>query len=64
MKYIAAREGFGGEYMYFQDNINDSPKWTGDKSQAMRFESAEDAVTKSDRTGVYVDAIVAIEVTE
>jgi len=64
MKYIAAREVFGGEYIYFQDNFNDSPKWTGDKSQAMRFESAEDAVIKSDKTGVYVDAIIAIGVEE
>jgi len=62
--FIAAREVFGGEYIYFQDNFNDSPKWTADRKEAMRFESAEDAVTKSDRTGVYVDAIVAIEVTE
>ena len=63
MKYIAARETFDG-YIYFQDNIADSPKWTGEQSKAMRFESAEDAVTKSDRTGVYVDAINAIEVSE
>jgi len=62
--FIAAREVFGGEYIYFQDNFNDSPKWTADRKEAMRFETAEDAVTKSDRTGVYVDAIVAIEVTE
>ena len=64
MKYIAAREVFGGSYMYFQDNVNDSPKWTADRKEAMRFETAEDAVTKSDRTGVYVDAITAIEVSE
>ena len=61
--YIAARETFEG-YIYFQDNLNDSPKWTRDKKKAMRFESAEDAMTKSDRTGVYVDAIVAMEVLE
>ena len=64
MKYIAAREVFGGSYMYFQDNFNDSPKWTADRKEAMRFGSADDAVTKSDRTGVYVDAIVAMEVEE
>ena len=64
MKYIAAREVFGGEYIYFQDNFNDSPKWTADRKEAMRFESADDAVTKSDRTGVYVDAIIAIGVEE
>jgi len=43
--YIAARETFEG-YIYFQDNLNDSPKWTGDKKKAMRFESAEDAMNK------------------
>lgn len=64
MKYIAAREGFGGEYMYFQDNINDSPKWTGDKKQAMRFDTSEDAITKSDITSVYADAIISIGVEE
>ena len=63
MKYLAARETFEG-YIYFQDNINDSPKWTGIKSKAMRFNTAEEAVTKSDRTGVYVDAITALEVKE
>jgi len=63
MKYIAAREVFGG-YLYFQDNINDSPKWTSNKKEAMRFESKEDAVTKSDATGVYADAIISIEVSE
>jgi len=61
MKYVAAREGFG-EYIYFQDNENDSPKWTGDISMAMRFDTEEDAVTKSDRTGVYSDAITSIKV--
>ena len=61
MKYVAAREGFG-EYIYFQDNINDSPKWTGEISEAMRFDTEEDAVTKSDRTGVYADSITSIKV--
>jgi hypothetical protein len=64
MKYIAAREAFGGDYIYFQDNENDSPKWTSIKSKAMRFETAEEAVTKSDKTGIYIDAITAIEVSE
>lgn len=64
MKYIAAREAFGGGYIYFQDNENDSPKWTGLKSKAMRFETAEEAIKKSDKTGVYVDAIKALEVSE
>jgi len=61
MKYVAAREGFGG-YIYFQDNENDSPKWTSDISKAMRFDTEEDAVTKSDRTGVYADSITSIKV--
>jgi hypothetical protein len=61
MKYVAAREGFG-EYIYFQDNENDSPKWTGEISKAMRFNTPEDAVTKSDRTGVYVGSIISIKV--
>lgn len=61
MKYVAAREGFG-EYIYFQDNENDSPKWTSDISKAMRFDTEEDAVTKSDRTGVYSDAITSVKV--
>ena len=63
MKYIAAREGFGG-YVYFQDNINDSPKWTSDKSKAMKFETSEEAMILSDKTGVYVDAILALGVDE
>jgi hypothetical protein len=63
MKYIAAREVFGG-YLYFQDNINDSPKWTTDKKEAMRFESKEDALDKSDRTKVYTGSIIPIKVEE
>ena len=63
MKYIAAREAFGG-YIYFQDNINDSPKWTGDKTQAMRFKTEEDAVSKSDRTGLYSGSIITFGVDE
>jgi hypothetical protein len=61
MKYVAAREGFG-EYIYFQNNQNDSPKWTGDISEAMRFDTPEDAVTKSDKTGIYVGSITPIKV--
>lgn len=61
MKYVAAREGFG-EYIYFQDNENDSPKWTGDISRAMRFDTAEDAVIKSDKTKVYTGLIISIQV--
>jgi len=63
MKYIAAREVFGG-YLYFQDNINDSPKWTGEKSKAKRFETIEEAVKDSDITGVYTGTIVTMKVVE
>ena len=35
--YIAKREGFAGTWDYFQDNVNDSPKWTKDKSKAYNF---------------------------
>jgi hypothetical protein len=63
MKYIAARESFGS-YLYFKDNINDSPKWTRDKQEAMRFNTSEDAVSKSDTTGVYADEIISLGVEE
>lgn len=61
MNYVAAREGFGG-YIYFKNNINDSPKWTSDISEAMRFKSEKEALKKSDKTGVYTGSITAIEV--
>ena len=63
MKYVAVREVFGG-YLYFQDNENDSPKWTTDISKAKRFNKEKDALKKSDTTGVYADEIVAMEVEE
>jgi len=63
MKYIAARESFGG-YLYFKDNNNDSPKWTTNESEAMRFETRKEAFTKSDTTGIYEDAIIVIGVEE
>ena len=61
MKYVAAREAFGG-YIYFKNNINDSPKWTHDINEAMQFDSERDALKKSDKTGVYTGSITAIEV--
>ena len=63
MKYIAARETFDG-YIYFQDNIADSPKWTGERSEAMRFATEEDAISRSDRTGLYSGSIIALGVEE
>jgi hypothetical protein len=61
MSYVAAREGFGG-YIYFKNNIDDSPKWSHDISEAMRFKSEKEAIKKSDKTGVYAGSIIAIEV--
>ena len=63
MKYIAARQILGG-YLYFENNINDSPKWTMDKKSAMRFDTSEDALVKSDKTKVYTGSIIPIEVKE
>lgn len=63
MKYIAARETFDG-HIYFQDNINDSPKWTGEFSEAKRFDSEEEALSKSDKTGLYAGSIITMEVSE
>ena len=50
--------------MYFENNINDSPKWTTDKKKAMRFDTSEDALIKSDKTKVYTGSIIAIELEE
>jgi hypothetical protein len=61
MKYIAAREGFGG-YIYFQNNIDDSPKWSCEKSKAMRFDIKDDALSKSDKTKIYTGSIFVLEV--
>ena len=63
MKYIAAREGFGG-YIYFQNNIDDSPKWSCEKSKAMRFDIKDDALSKSDKTKIYTGSIFVLEVEE
>jgi len=63
MSYVAARQILGG-YMYFENNINDSPKWTTDKKKAMRFDTSEDALIKSDKTKVYTGSIIAIELEE
>ena len=45
--YIAKREGFAGTWDYFQDNINDSPKWTKERSKARRFVTESDALKHS-----------------
>jgi hypothetical protein len=51
--FIAKREGYGGSWDYFQDNIDDSPKWTRDKSKAGVFQTMEDAMKHSNPTGLY-----------
>jgi len=51
--YIAKREGVMGTWDYFQDNLNDSPKWTKDKSKAGTFNTKEDALAHSNPTGLY-----------
>jgi hypothetical protein len=58
--FVASREGFGGEHLYFQNNENDSPKWTTSISEAMRFATKKDAVRNSDKTGLY--KIIPIQV--
>jgi hypothetical protein len=51
--YIAKREGFAGTWDYFQDNVNDSPKWTKDKAKARRFEKEDTALAHSNVSGLY-----------
>jgi len=60
--YIAVREVFGGDILYFQDNINDSPKWTTNVAEAKRFNSVNEALTLSDKSGLY--QIIARKVEE
>lgn len=58
--YIAKREGFAGSWDYFQDNINDSPKWTRDRSQAAKFETKELALKQSNPSKLYTIIIEEI----
>ena len=51
--YIAKREGFAGSWDYFQDNINDSPKWTREKAKARRFATESEALKQSNLSGLY-----------
>ena len=51
--YIAKREGFAGTWDYFQDNVNDSPKLTKDKSKAYNFSTEEQALQHSNQSGLY-----------
>ena len=61
MKYIAARTMYGG-YIYFQDNVNDSPKWTGVKSKAKQFDTKEEALNGCDKSGIYTGTIILVEI--
>jgi len=51
--YIAKKEGFAGTWDYFQDNVNDSPKWTKNKEKAKSFSSKEDALCHSNVSNLY-----------
>jgi hypothetical protein len=51
--YIAKKEGFAGTWDYFQDNVNDSPKWTKEKSKARRFLIKDEALEYSNVSGLY-----------
>ena len=51
--YIAKREGFGGTWDYFQNNINDSPKWTKDKSKSAVFSNEDEAMKHANKSGLY-----------
>ncbi|AFK66347.1 hypothetical protein SWPG_00098 [Synechococcus phage S-CBM2] len=51
--YIAKKEGIAGSWDYFQDNYQDSPKWTRDKSKAGRFLNPETALKQSNLSGLY-----------
>jgi len=60
--YIAKREGFAGTWDYFQDNINDSPKWTKDRSKARRFVSEELAMKHANQSGLYTILLEVVDV--
>lgn len=51
--YIAKKEGYAGSWDYFQDNIDDSPKWTKEKNRAGKFSTKEEAESHANPTGLY-----------
>jgi hypothetical protein len=51
--YIAKREGFTGTWDYFETNVNDSPKWTKDKSKAAVFSNQDEAMAHANVSGLY-----------
>ena len=59
--YIAKREGFAGTWDYFQDNVNDSPKWTKDKSKARKFANEDLAMRHANQSGLYTIILEAVD---
>jgi hypothetical protein len=59
--YIAKREGFAGTWDYFQNNVNDSPKWTKDKSKAAVFVSQDQAMKHANQSGLYTIILEAVD---
>jgi len=59
--YIAKREGYGGTWDYFQDNVNDSPKWTKDKSKARKFANEDLAMKHANQSGLYTIILEAVD---
>ena len=59
--YIAKREGFGGTWDYFETNINDSPKWTKDKSKAAVFVNKDEALSHANVSGLYTIILEAVD---
>jgi len=59
--YIAKREGFAGTWDYFQDNVNDSPKWTKDRSKARRFDSEDLAMKHANQSGLYTILLEVVD---
>jgi hypothetical protein len=51
--YIAKKEGIIDGWDYFQDNVNDSPKWTKEKDRAAKFDTKEQALEHANKTGLY-----------
>jgi hypothetical protein len=52
--YRVKREGFAGTWtIYFQDNVNDSPKWTTSRSKAAVFATEDEAMLHANQSGLY-----------
>ncbi len=59
--YIAKREGFAGTWDYFETNINDSPKWTKDKSKAAVFVNKDEALAHANVSSLYTIVLEAVD---